>query len=192
MAPAEGALFLDRDGLLNELVFYPDTAEWESPRTPGDLVLRPGAAEWVRSLIEAGWRLFLVSNQPSAAKGKTGLRDLQAVHEALMAGLAPAVFVEVFYCYHHPEAVVPELRGPCVCRKPSPHFLQRAAASHGLDLGSSWMIGDQDTDIACGRAAGCRTILVPNPASAPKRGREVPDQICDDLAQVLHLFATHR
>lgn len=108
-----------------------------------------------------------------------------------MAALEPTKFTEVFYCHHHPEAVVPELRGPCSCRKPSPYFLQLAEARYGLDLRRCWMIGDQGTDMACGQAAGCQTILVPNPASGTKRGREVPNRICDDLAQVLHLFIFH-
>lgn len=188
LAPVDAAIFLDRDGLLNELVYYPDSREWESPRTPGDLRLRPGTVELVGGLREDGWPLFLVSNQPSAAKGKTGLRDLQAVHEVLMARLASPVFTEVFYCHHHPDAVVMELRGPCACRKPSPFFLQQASARYHLDLHRCWMIGDQDTDVICGRAAGCQTLLVPNPNSANKRGKADPDHTCDDLAQVLRFF----
>ena len=188
MAPADGAVFLDRDGLLNELVHYPDSGEWESPRVPADLRLRPGAFNFIRGLSEDGWPLYLVSNQPSAAKGKTTLEALRAVHEAMLQALSPFSFEDAFYCYHHPEAVLQDLRGPCLCRKPSPHFLQSAAARHGLDLPSCWMVGDQDMDIACGRAAGCRTVLVPNPDSSGKRGREVPDQTCDDLAQALQFL----
>ena len=103
--------------------------------------------------------------------------------------LAENAFRQAFYCHHHPQAVVLDLKGPCSCRKPSPFFLQQAAAAHGLDLGRCWMVGDQDMDIACGRAAGCRTVLVPNPDSAAKRGQERPDHICDDLAQVLRLIS---
>lgn len=188
MGPAE-ALFLDRDGLLNELVFYADTGEWESPRGAEDLALRPGARAFVVGLMELGRPLFLVSNQPSAAKGKTTLARLDEVHAALLAALPEGAFSDAFYCHHHPEAVVPSLKGPCVCRKPSPFFLQEAAMAHRLDLGRCWMVGDQDMDIACGRAAGCRTLLVPNPDSAAKRGRETPDHICDDLAQALLLIS---
>ena len=183
------AVFLDRDGLLNELVFYADTREWESPRVAGDLALRPGARAFVAGLKGLDLPLFLVSNQPSAAKGKTTLEDLDAVHRALQAALPADAFRQAFYCHHHPEAVVAELKGPCACRKPSPYFLQQAAMAHGLDLGRCWMVGDQDMDIACGRAGGCRTLLVPNPDSAAKRGRETPDHICDDLAQALLLIS---
>lgn len=188
LAPANAGIFLDRDGLLNELVFYQDSEEWESPRVPGDLCLRPGAIDLMCGLQAAGWPLFLVSNQPSAAKGKTTLEALSAVHEAMMRALSPISFTDSFYCHHHPDAVIETLRGPCPCRKPSPHFLHLAATRHDLELASCWMVGDQDTDIACGRAAGCHTLLVPNPDSSAKRGREVPDQICDDLSQALRFF----
>lgn len=191
LKPVDRAIFLDRDGLLNELVFYSDTKEWESPRVPEDLVLRPGAATAIRKLLNTGWHLFLVSNQPSAAKGKTTLRDLQQVHESLVSGFEPDAFTEAFYCHHHPDSIVEALRGPCHCRKPSPYFLEEAARRYGLSLSSCWMVGDQDTDIACGRAAGCRTILVPNPHSESKRGKEVPDRICDDLTQVLLAINAH-
>ncbi len=188
LAPANAAIFLDRDGLLNELVFYRDCGEWESPRVPEDLRLRPGAVDLIRGLSGAGWPLFLVSNQPSAAKGKTTLAALKAVQASFLEALSPSGFVETYYCYHHPEAVLPALRGPCPCRKPSPYFLQLAATRHGLDLASCWMVGDQDMDIACGLAAGCGTMLVPNPDSSAKRGRVVSLQTCDDLAQVLRFF----
>lgn len=182
------AVFLDRDGLLNELVFYADTGEWESPRAASDLALRPGAESFVGGLVRRGLPLFLVSNQPSAAKGKTTLEDLEAVHLALLSRLPPGAFTQVFYCHHHPDAVVEGLRGPCKCRKPSPFFLRQAAETHHLDLAACWMVGDQDMDIACGHAGGCRTILVPNEHTAAKRGQETPDHICDDLTHALLLI----
>lgn len=191
LAPAEGgALFLDRDGTLNELVFYPSSGEWESPRTPSDLRMKPGAVEALAAFQASGWPLFLVSNQPSCAKGKTTMEALEAVHAALVAALARGgVSLQgAYYCHHHPDAVVPGLKGPCACRKPSPHFLREAARAHGLDLSRSWMIGDQAMDILSGKAAGCRTILIPYGPSEPKRGGVEPDRICDDLAQVMQII----
>jgi D-glycero-D-manno-heptose 1,7-bisphosphate phosphatase len=143
-AEVRPALFLDRDGVLNELVWYGDTREWESPRVPEDLRLLPGAAEAAAALVAAGWPLFLVSNQPSFAKGKTTLEALKAVHVRLQEELARAggFLEEAYYCYHHPQGKVPGYAGPCPCRKPSPHFLLEAARAHRLDLGRSWMVGD--------------------------------------------------
>ncbi len=142
------------------------------------------------ALSRAGWPLFLVSNQPSCAKGKTSMEDLRAVHGALMEACAAAdlAFRESYYCYHHPDSIRPELRGPCPCRKPSPHFLREAAKSFGLDLARSWMVGDQDMDVLCGQNAGCRTVLVAYPPSANKRGQAKPDHSCDDVMSLLTLL----
>ena len=191
---ARPAVFLDRDGLVNELVFYPDTQEWESPRVPEDLRLVPGAARAIALLREAGWPVFLVSNQPSFAKGKTTLAALQAVHAALVAGLgeAGAALDGACYCFHHPHGVVPGYSGPCACRKPGPFLLQLAARGHGLDLAASWMVGDQDMDVLCGRNAGSRTILIPCEASRAKRGRQTPDRLCTELAEILPILGLPR
>ena len=185
------AVFLDRDGVLCDLVYYASSGEYESPRVVGDLRVRAGAPPLLATLRGLGWRLFLVSNQPSHAKGKTTMDSLRTVHARLEAVLAEggARLDESFYCYHHPEAVVADLRGRCPCRKPSPHFLLEAARRWNLDLAASWMVGDQDVDIACGRAAGCRTMLIPDPASASKAGRERPDALCQNLGQIPSLLA---
>jgi D-glycero-D-manno-heptose 1,7-bisphosphate phosphatase len=177
------AIFFDRDGVINRLVRYADTGEYESPRRVEDLVPTPGLGALLRPLQEAGAALFLVSNQPSHAKGKCSLDDLRAVHAALDAHLkAEGVrFAGYFYCYHHPDAVVPELKGPCQCRKPSPHFLLQALAEHGLDAASAWMIGDQDTDVACGLAAGVRTLQIQTIESTDKRGKAQPHLSSPDL-----------
>jgi D-glycero-D-manno-heptose 1,7-bisphosphate phosphatase len=164
------ALFVDRDGVLDDLVFYPSHAEWEGPRRVADLRMIEGAAEALRRAQEAGWTLFIITNQPSFAKGKTTLEELVEVHDRVLANLAAAGvdIAESYRCYHHPSA-------GCECRKPSPFFLHEAARTFDLDLAASWMIGDQDTDMGAGRAAGCRIALIENPSSAHKRGRIEPD-----------------
>lgn len=185
------ALFLDRDGLLNDLVFYPASGEWESPRTPADLRIVAGAGPVLRQLLEADWPLFLVSNQPSFAKGKTSLEHLHAVRQAfeeafLREGVA---FTESFYCFHHPEGVAAGYSGPCRCRKPSPFFLLQAAQEHGLDLATSWMVGDQDMDVLCARNAGCGSVLIPCAASASKCGGQKPSLEIPALSDLPHALA---
>ena len=76
-------VFLDRDGVLNEVVFNPVTGEYEPPHTSDDLVLFPNVIDSLRILKEAGFVLFLISNQPDYAKGKTTLENIHAVHERL-------------------------------------------------------------------------------------------------------------
>ena len=156
------AVFLDRDGVLNRNVFNPATGEYESPGRAEDFELTPGAIESLGRLQEAGYLLFLVSNQPNYAKGKSTLEDLQGVHARLNDALEAGGirFAKFFYCFHHPKGIVPSHSGACECRKPSPYFLNEAAAEFGVDLANSWMVGDRSTDIECGQAAGVRTIRV--------------------------------
>ena len=165
------AVFLDRDGTLNPLVYYADTQEYESPRTPETLTLLDGVESALSRLSASGYRLFLVSNQPSYAKGKTSLENLQAVHARLSQELGSkgVQLTEAYYCYHHPKGIVPALTTVCNCRKPGIESLLRARDTYGLDLTESWMIGDQDSDIQCGLKAGCRTILLDYGPSANKR-----------------------
>jgi D-glycero-D-manno-heptose 1,7-bisphosphate phosphatase len=80
-------------------------------------------------------------------------------------------------CWHHPAGVVAELSGECECRKPAPGLLLAAARELGIDLERSWMIGDTDSDVFAGRAAGCRTVLIENPESAHKRGANAPAEV---------------
>ncbi|HRQ81903.1 MAG TPA: HAD-IIIA family hydrolase [Azospirillaceae bacterium] len=176
------AVFLDRDGVLNEDVFYPHTGEWEAPLAPEDMRLRPGVAAALARLDEAGYALALVSNQAGYAKGKTSLEALWATHRRLLALLAPIAFADCRYSFSHPDGLVPGFSGPSVDRKPSPYPLLVAAAQHGFDLTRSWMVGDRDTDIVCGRAAGVHTVQVANPHAGDKAGSAVPDYRVADLA----------
>ena len=88
-AVGDRAIFLDRDGVLDALVYYPSHDEWESPRAVEDLIVLPGVGEALRTLGDAGWRLFVVSNQPSAAKGKTTMGELAKIHAELLRKLGP-------------------------------------------------------------------------------------------------------
>ena len=87
-AVSRPAVFLDRDGVLVEEVFYPQSGEWEAPWRPDDVRLIPGAAVAARRLAEAGFSLVVVSNQAAFAKGKTTLRELWLAHERFVALLA--------------------------------------------------------------------------------------------------------
>lgn len=177
------ALFLDRDGVLDALVYYPEpTAEWEAPRTIADVRIVPGVPEALRRAHDAGWLLCIVTNQPSYAKGKVSRESLLAVHDEVLRRLGVPI-AKSGLCFHHPEAAVPEMRVVCDCRKPGTRFLREAAEELGVDLVQSWMVGDQDSDLGAGRAAGCRVALIETPESAYKRGRIEPDLRCRDFPE---------
>jgi D-glycero-D-manno-heptose 1,7-bisphosphate phosphatase len=151
----------------------------EAPLTAAEFVVLPGVGEALRRLRAAGYLLFVVSNQPNVAKGKSTLDELRAVDAKLRLELA-AMRVEmarVYYCLHHPEGVVPGYVGICACRKPAPYFLLQAAGEFGIDLSRSWMVGDRVTDVECGRTAGVRTALV-----GASRNDVRADWVGEDLA----------
>lgn len=183
--PARPAAFIDRDGVLNEATPDPDSGAPESPLAVADVRLLTGAATALHALAEAGYALVCVSNQPAAAKGKTSIAELQAVHERVLELLGDEhVHLDGSrLCPHHPHGVVPELSGPCPCRKPAAGMLLDAADALQLDLSASWMLGDTDADVQAGKAAGCRAILIEYPKSAHKRsGHAEPDSSARDLS----------
>ena len=184
------AIFLDRDGVLNKLVLNPATQEYEPPHSPKELVLYPDVLESLRILMDGGFFLFLVSNQPDYAKGKTTLENIHAVHSRFDQFLTSGGihFREYYYCYHHPNGIVPEYSFACECRKPKPYFLLKAARDYGIDLKNSWMIGDRDSDIECGNVAGTQTIMIEEPCSSGFRGSSSPDKLATNLKDALTII----
>lgn len=156
------AVFLDRDGVINELVLNPQTGKYESPLSEGDFKIAPEVFSDLRRLQNAGFLLFIVSNQPNYAKGKTTLEFLHRINGLLSKQMTEngIGISDYFYCYHHPKGIVKDYSGECHCRKPKPYFLLEAQMRYGIDMKQSWMVGDQDTDMQCGQAAKVKTILI--------------------------------
>jgi D-glycero-D-manno-heptose 1,7-bisphosphate phosphatase len=157
------AVFVDRDGVINALVRRDD--EIDSPQRAAEFRLLPGAARGIMRLNLLDLPVIVVSNQPGIAKGKSTRMLLEETTVLMCRQLAVggASVTAVYYCLHHPQAVDARYRVECGCRKPRPGLLQAAAADLGVDLESSYMVGDREVDIAAGRAAGCATVLVRSP-----------------------------
>ncbi len=151
---ARRAVFLDRDGTINEEVAY--------LADPARFRLLPGAAEALARLAAAGFLLAVVTNQAGVARGLFGLDTLEAIHRRMREELAAAgvALAAVRYCPHHPEHGVGAFRIDCACRKPKPGMILDLAAELGVDLAGSFMIGDKAADVEAGLRAGCRAILV--------------------------------
>lgn len=172
--------------MINELVCDPVSGEPESPLRAADVRLTETAVDGLRVLVDAGFVLAGVSNQPAAAKGTVSVAELYEIHQRVIDLLAieGVTFAAFELCLHHPDGIVPELTGRCDCRKPAPGMLLAAAGRLGVDLGRSWMIGDTDADVLAGHATGCRTVLVENPESGHKRtGEARPDRRARDLLE---------
>lgn len=183
-------VFLDRDGVLNELVFNPTTGEYESPHNPEDLVLIANVVHCLDLLQKAGFKLFIVSNQPDYAKGKAALDNLYKIEQKfeMLMFKHKILFSEYFYCHHYPGGSVRGYSRECECRKPGTFFLEYARDIFGLDLQNSWMVGDRDKDILCGQRVGVKTILIEEPKSAFNRGKCIPDYIVEDFRMATDLI----
>ena len=148
------AIFLDRDGTLNEEVDY--------LRSMDQFRLYPFAAQAVRRINDAGWLAIVITNQSGVARGyltETFLHQLHAQMREELASQAGARIDAIYYCPHLP----PALQAPsaaCDCRKPKPGMIHRAASEWPIDLSQSYMIGDRYGDVAAGFAAGTEGILV--------------------------------
>jgi D-glycero-D-manno-heptose 1,7-bisphosphate phosphatase len=164
ISTACGAVFLDRDGTINGMVFKPEFGLVDSPQKPDEFQLLPGVGEAIRLINEMGLPAVVVSNQPGVAKGKYSLPILEAVTAKMYHQLSGsgARLDAVYYCLHHPEAEVEDYRFICDCRKPKSGLLRRAAEELSIDLEASYMIGDGLTDVLAGKAVGCTTIFVGN------------------------------
>ena len=156
------AVFLDRDGVINATLYNAEEGKYDSPYTLADFRFLPGAKQAIRLLNQKGWLAVVVSNQPGIAKGRCSAAFLEALNERMRAGLAAsgAHLDAIYYCLHHPQALVPELRVACQCRKPRPGLLLAAACDLQVDLPTSCIIGDSLQDVEAGLAAGCKTILI--------------------------------
>jgi D-glycero-D-manno-heptose 1,7-bisphosphate phosphatase len=190
---ARAALFLDRDGVLNDPVWDPHTGTTESPLRVEDVILAVGAAAAVRRAALGGLPLVIVSNQPAAAKGVVTLDDLQHVHARVLELLAAegARIDASYLCWHHPAGTVASLAVECACRKPAPGLLTQAADDLRLDLSRSWLIGDTDADAGAGHRAGLAGVtIVRHPLSAHRRGTcaEGSPLSVDTTAEAIDMF----
>ena len=152
------AIFLDRDGTINRYVgFLRDIEQFE---------LLPGAAEAIRRINASGYLAIVVTNQPVIARGEVTREQLREIHDKMetLLGREGAYVDAIYYCPHHPHRGYPgevaELKIDCDCRKPKPGLLLQAAEDYNIDLTKSWMIGDSQSDMQAGEAAGCKTALV--------------------------------
>jgi histidinol-phosphate phosphatase family protein len=178
------AVFLDKDGTLVDDVPY--------NVDPALIRLTRGAGEGVRMLRDAGFRLFVVSNQSGVARGYFAEEALGPVEARVRELLRDeAVEIEAFrWCPHHPEGTVGLYSIACDCRKPHPGMITSLAAEHGIDLARSWMVGDTPADVEAGRRAGCRTIRVGGRAGAGPA--LTPDYVVGDLAEAARMIVAEQ
>ena len=176
------AVFLDRDGVINVDHGYVST--WEQ------FEFLPGAPEALRELQDAGYLLIIVSNQSGIGRGYYSERDLHTLNQAIAEYLDSTLGVTLsgfYHCPHHPTEAEGEFRQQCDCRKPAPGMIQQAVLDHGIDVKTSLLVGDKDSDIEAGRAAGVGRLF--KVVDSAQSGASAPDiQFVTALSEVPSLL----
>ena len=149
------AVFLDRDGVIN--VDHGYVSRWE------EFEFLPNVPETLAHLQAAGYLLIVISNQSGIGRGFYTESDLEALNRAISEYLRDTAGVSVtgfYHCPHHPSEAIGRYRVHCDCRKPAPGMIKQAALDHQIDLSSSLLVGDKESDIQAGRAAGVARLFL--------------------------------
>ena len=161
------AIFLDRDGTLNEIVYNDNTEQLDSPLCVDEFRFLPGAVEALKKLSDLGYQLIVVTNQPAAAKGKVSLLELYRINAAMdNALLAEGVRLSaIMMCPHHPQGSPElcrekELIRECECRKPESLLIRRAIEKLNVDVTRSYFVGDSFVDVLAGRRESIKTVFL--------------------------------
>lgn len=179
------AIFLDRDGTINEYVGFLRNIE--------DFKLLPEVSEAIAKINTSSYLAIVATNQPVIARGEVTFEELDQIHMKMEMELGKngAYLDDIFFCPHHPhrgyDGEVGELKIECECRKPKTGMLEQAAKKFNIDLSQSWYIGDTTIDIQTGKNAGMKTVLVET-GEAGKDGKYdvLPDYIASDLLSAVH------
>lgn len=161
LSKKQRAIFLDRDGTINRYVgFLQDINQFE---------LLEGVSDAIRMINESGYLAIVITNQPVIARGEVSEAELREIHNKMetLLGQQGAYVDAIYYCPHHPdsgfEGERKELKIKCNCRKPKPGMLLKAAEEYNIDLASSWMVGDGESDMKAGKAVGCKLVKIGKP-----------------------------
>ena len=185
LANKQKAIFLDRDGTINEYVGF--------LRKEEDFRLIPEVSEAIKKINNSGYLAIVVTNQPVIARGEVTEEELEEIHKKMetLLGLDGAYIDDIYYCPHHPdkgfEGEIPELKIECDCRKPKTGMLEKAAREHNIDLSSSIMIGDSTLDIKMAENAGMQSVLLKTGQKGEDGKYEVsPTLIAEDLNDAIN------
>jgi D-glycero-D-manno-heptose 1,7-bisphosphate phosphatase len=189
------AVLMDRDGVINEIVCFPELGVLDSPLNPDQFNLLPRVPKAIKNLNGLGLKVIIVSNQPVIAKGKTTKALFKKIREKMTKQLqTKGAFIDgEYYCFHHPQAKLEEYRVLCGCRKPAPGLLLEAAKDFDLDLTKCYMVGDSLIDVEAGKKVGCKTILIGKMkcdlCKLMDENGFMPDWIVNDLCSASKIIA---
>jgi D-glycero-D-manno-heptose 1,7-bisphosphate phosphatase len=174
------AVFLDRDGTINEQMGYINH--------PSRFVILPGVPEAVGLLNGNNYLVIVISNQSGVARGYFPIALVQEVHDLLNADLKEkgCIIDGIFFCPHHPQGIVPGYRRDCDCRKPKTGLIEQAQKAFDIDMSKSFLVGDRYLDIELANRINVQGILVKTGYGRGEiehilPGKRQPAYIADDL-----------
>jgi D,D-heptose 1,7-bisphosphate phosphatase len=181
------AILLDRDGVINEMVYYQDHGFVDSPFKSSQVKIINGVPQAISLLHSLGFIVVIVSNQPGIAKGnfseKMFVQITSRMHHLLKK--EDAVVDDEFYCLHHPNGKIKKYTLVCNCRKPKTGLIRQAKSKHDIDLKKSFFIGDGIVDMLAAKKIGCKSIFVGNLNSTLltlfKEKKAYPDHVAKNL-----------
>lgn len=174
----KGAVFLDRDGVLNEDKGYIGAL--------GQLNIFPYAKECINTIHKKGYWAIVISNQSGVGRGYFTEKALLRMNQAL----AESTLVDaIYYCPHYSQGVLLQYNVECSCRKPKTGLIQKACKDFAIDMEKSCMIGDRAVDIQLGKNVGIKTFLLESGYGTKRLEEDVmPDFICKDLREAVKLL----
>lgn len=162
------AIFLDRDGVINELVYFREEGISDSPNSADQFRLINGVGNALKNLKELGYKLIIISNQPGIVKGKYTLDEFSKIQQKMEWEIKQynVILDDQFYCLHHPNAAIQEYQINCECRKPHTKLVLDAIKKHNIDIDKSFLMGDGMADMELAKKMNCRGIFIGNINSA--------------------------
>lgn len=172
------AVFLDRDGVLNEEKSYICSVQ--------DLLIFPYVKECIDRIKKKGYYAIVITNQSGVARGLFTEEELKEMNRYLIQQTGVDA---VYYCPHHPSGIVSQYRKNCGCRKPEIGLLKQADLDYHIDMEHSYMIGDRAGDILTGQKMGIKTVLLESGYGSEGLEEQVsPDYIFKDLRDTVHML----
>lgn len=165
------AIFLDRDGVIND--------NKKHVNKPSHLIIYDEAKKGIKKLYDAGYQLFVVTNQGGIELGHVTHEEMEEIHNKMIEDLKPyCEITDIRYC--------PDFKRESECRKPKPGMILELAKKHNISLKDSWMVGDMDTDIEAGKRAGCKTAKIGKPNRlADINGKDL-NEIAEDILRLVN------
>jgi D-glycero-D-manno-heptose 1,7-bisphosphate phosphatase len=190
------AIFLDRDGVLNDLVFYSEDGVLDSPNSVEDFQIITTSIKALKKLKKLGFHLILISNQPGIAKKKYDLKEFNKIKSKMESIFAKSKIKldAQYYCLHHPLAIDKKYKKNCTCRKPKTKMFCDGIKDFDIDVKKSFVIGDGLVDMKLAKSVKCNSIFIGNVNSTIskifKQEKVIPSYIAHDLDEAVNYIQT--